>query len=374
MAQNQITSQTGPKDLSDELQHIADELASIGALGVDSLDKLPDFMALVVYVLKGIPKDTTRRVYKQTFSAWYQWTLDNNVESRQLTQTNVKAFLLAQGVGKSRMSSHLAALRTVTKLMAQLDGDDAKTMHELLREMKTPKPATVKTRSKNALSDEECNALLEVYATDDSLSGRRNLAIIAVLLMTGVRRSELVAMQWENINYNNATIFIPHGKGDKKRTVAIMDGPDGLTVNALKQWQGMQGDDTRKYVFCRLENTGTVLGADKPISTTEVYKLIERTSQKAFGYRYVEYTDKNGKKRKKREALKKIAPHDFRRTLITGILDNGGNVHDAQAQAGHASGSTTLIYADSSDAKKRRDKVKLPFGGVSITQPIPLAD
>ena len=59
--------------------------------------------------------------------------------------------------------------------------------------------------------------------------------------------------------------------------------------------------------------------------------------------------------------LGKLAAHDLRSTLITIGLDSGGHVKDLQDQAGHANAATTLRYAQASDPRKRREKIKLPF-------------
>ena len=59
----------------------------------------------------------------------------------------------------------------------------------------------------------------------------------------------------------------------------------------------------------------------------------------------------------KRARIGHLSAHDLRRTHITLALDSGAPLQDMQAQAGHANASTTLLYAQPSDAKSRRERI-----------------
>ncbi|MCD4685054.1 MAG: tyrosine-type recombinase/integrase, partial [Anaerolineae bacterium] len=72
-------------------------------------------------------------------------------------------------------------------------------------------------------------------------------------------------------------------------------------------------------------------------------------------YRVVKATEK-------RAGIEHFSPHDARRTLITELLANGTPLADAQAQAGHSQGSTTLRYAQAADARRRRRQGRVRFG------------
>ena len=56
-----------------------------------------------------------------------------------------------------------------------------------------------------------------------------------------------------------------------------------------------------------------------------------------------------------------LAAHELRRMLITIGQESGGHVKDLQDQAGHVQAATTLRYGQALDARKRREKIKLPF-------------
>lgn len=59
--------------------------------------------------------------------------------------------------------------------------------------------------------------------------------------------------------------------------------------------------------------------------------------------------------------LGKLASYCLRRKLITAGLESGGHLRDLHELAGHANAATTLSYAQASDARARREKIRLPF-------------
>lgn len=62
------------------------------------------------------------------------------------------------------------------------------------------------------------------------------------------------------------------------------------------------------------------------------------------------------------KSVSTITPYDFRRTHITSLLNSGAALQDVQAQAGHAGGATTMLYAQPADALARRKKFTVEFG------------
>ena len=75
-------------------------------------------------------------------------------------------------------------------------------------------------RVKRTLSPHEATALLGVWRNDNGDIGIRNDVMIRLLIYTGLRRSELVALRWSDINFEDMTITVRHGKGDKERVAA----------------------------------------------------------------------------------------------------------------------------------------------------------
>ncbi len=83
-----------------------------------------------------------------------------------------------------------------------------------------------------ALSIGEVQALFHVCAQDKSVKGSRDAALIAVLYSTGLRRSEVVAVDLADWNEQDKCLIVRSGKGDKDRTNYLDDG----AMAALLDW------------------------------------------------------------------------------------------------------------------------------------------
>ena len=69
-------------------------------------------------------------------------------------------------------------------------------------------------RSQRALKRTEVARLLDVWAADPRLVGIRNYALLRLMIYTGLRRAEIVTLRWDDIDLENQTVTVRHGKGD----------------------------------------------------------------------------------------------------------------------------------------------------------------
>lgn len=303
---------------------------------------------LVSMTLKTVSANSAR-VYGVTYSAWSQWCQDNGLEPTDLNAGNVCQFITdAQGTLATR-NRQMSALRKLAEILAILDGDLAKINYEILKRTKAPKPSKATAsneRNKRALNPSEANRLLEVHALGTDTLNRRNMAIVSTLLFTGMRRSELAVLEWRDIDLEIGTILIRDGKGDKSRTVAIIDN---TAIDALKAWKSVSNavSKNRVFVFCAVSQKGECL-ADAPITDKTVERVVQSAGRKAD--------------------IGAVNCHDLRRTHIT-EMGRHSDVKTAQAQAGHVNGQTTMIYMQAVDAESRRADVHFRFGGVKIAKP-----
>ena len=185
-------------------------------------------------------------------------------------------------------------------------------------------------RSQRALKRSEVAQLLDVWAADPRLVGIRNHALLRLMIYTGLRRAEIVTLRWDDIDLENQTVTVRHGKGDKRRIAAIADVTEATKRALLALWQAQAG--AYDCLFPTMTaGRNPKFEADEPMSAQTIVRLLSRSS--------------------KRAAIGHLSAHDLRRTHITLALDNGAPLQDMQAQAGHANPSTTLRYAQPSDAK-----------------------
>ena len=197
----------------------------------------------------------------------------------------------------------------------------------------------LKTDSKSKgrlLASLEMAALMEVCRADGSLIGRRDLALLALLLGTGMRRAELVSLDVGDYQPTTGTLSIEQGKGGKSRLVYLP--PTGAPI--LEGW---------------LEVRGRAMGALlMPISKG---KRLQGRHLSEGAVLYI--LEKRGKE----AGIEAFTPHDCRRTFISNLLDAGVDIVTVSQLAGHASVMTTAKYDRRGEAAKRAavGLLNLPF-------------
>lgn len=280
---------------------------------------------------------SSARIYGQTFTLWRAWCADQGILLLDLRPANVLAFLSAQAATKATRQRQLSALRKLAQMLYVLQPtDETRRILEALKLIKAPTGGESDTgRAKRALAPSQADRVLRVW-DDSSQLHRRNQALIAVLALAALRRSEAAALRWRDVDFENGVVTIQNGKGDRAREVPLAGE---FALDALRTWQLAQGAG-REFVFCSLRK-GDHLGADRPISGTDVYRVVKATEE-ACGIAF--------------------KPHDLRRTFITEALTTGTPLATVQAAAGHARGETTLRYAQAVDARHARKELKLCYG------------
>ena len=142
----------------------------------------------------------------------------------------------------------------------------------------------------------------------------RNIAIVELLFVSGMRVSELCDLRLCDIDMKQGCVRII-GKGNKER---IVDISQKATLTAIKEWLKEQGTCDSQYPLfvSRLHNK---------LSTQSVRLLIKNL---------VSLT----------QIKKKITPHTFRHTYATLLLEEGVDIAYIQHLLGHSSVVTTQIY------------------------------
>jgi len=146
-------------------------------------------------------------------------------------------------------------------------------------------------------------------APDESPLGLRDRAILEVMYSAGLRVSELVSLNVEDIDLQAGTMRVI-GKGNKQRLSPL--GTRATT--ALSTW--LEVKDGGYAVFTNYRGGR--------LSTRSVQKLVDK------------YTAKAG--------LGKLTPHALRHSMATHMLDNGADIRSVQELLGHASITSTQVY------------------------------
>ncbi|MDX1995685.1 MAG: site-specific integrase [bacterium] len=284
---------------------------------------------------------SSARIYQHTFDLWAAWCCVNQADPLDLRPASVRDFLASRQTTKATRQRQLSALRKLARVLAlDYTHPEYKAIHDALLLLKAPTDnLSIRERTRRALAPSAVWKVLNHWQ-GESLVAIRNRALFAVLFYTGIRRAELIALRWSEIDIEAGVIQVRHGKGDKAREVAVVGDE---AVNALEQWQAAQtaaAGAGRVYVFCALAKGGK-LAADQPMTARAINKLTDETAA-ATGVDF--------------------KPHDARRTLATDLLARGYSTADVQAQLGHANASTTIQgYGIAADARKRRARFETSY-------------
>ena len=163
----------------------------------------------------------------------------------------------------------------------------------------------------------------------------RDLAMLTLLLGTGIRVSECVGLDLDDIDFNNGGIRI-HRKGGKEVTIYF-----GIEVeDALKDYleermemEPVEGHDNALFLSLQM----------KRMSVRSVEKLVKKYAKLV-------------------NPLKKITPHKLRSTYGTSLYQETGDIYLVADVLGHSDVNTTRRhYAAMEDSRRRsaRDKVRL---------------
>lgn len=202
--------------------------------------------------------------------------------------------------------------------------------------LSVPRPKIVKTRESRALTNQEAKEYLQV------LSGSRLYAAYVLELTTGLRRGEVLGLQWKDLDWENRVISI-------KRQVSRIQQPDGgssleyaplktktstrqiklpeATIIALKEHKKQQAQEKllagqayadEDLVFC------TPIGGK--LDTRCLYRLHKKALETA--------------------KIEHIAFHDLRHTVTTWLVEAQAPLPAVQALLGHSNPNTLLnVYA-----------------------------
>ena len=162
----------------------------------------------------------------------------------------------------------------------------------------------IKSPNEQPLEPADISAIKAILKTcENNYTGIRDKAIILMLLDTGMRASELISIDHENINPITGVIQILNGKGGKFR-IAYLSKKARLAL--------------RRYIEIKVVNQGALFTSSEDIRLTYsgLRMLLRRRSNKAC----VEYQ----------------SPHSFRRLFALTMLRNGTDLFSLQLLMGHA--------------------------------------
>lgn len=238
---------------------------------------------------------------------------ENEVEPKAISNDKIKDWLLEAKTINSR-KHRLCAINSFYKITVGMPS----------KIQKIPYPKSEK-KLPIVLSQEEVQRMFDVC------ENLKHKVILGLLYSCGLRVSELINLQWKNIDRSRMIINIIGGKGNKDRQVMLSSE---LIPLLEKYWYQYQ---TKNYIL-----SGQF---SDQYSSTSVGQVIKQLAEKA-------------------KINKRVYTHLMRHNCFTHMVENGTDINLIQKLAGHNNVKTTLIYTQISH--NLISKIQSPISSINL--------
>lgn len=236
-------------------------------------------------------------------------TFNGSIES--CAKKDILAYISSiNGLEVSTVNRHISSLKSFFNYLVDESIIKVSPMEEV-SSLKSPK------KLPKYLSISEVNKLLNIPLNSEF--DYRNKAMLELMYATGLRVSELVSIEYSNIDFENSIIRI-NGKGKKERIIPLGEVASYYLKVYLSDYRSkLLKRNTYNQVF--LNNHG------KPI-TRQGFNYILENIRELTGIE------------------KEITPHVLRHSFATHLLEGGADIRSIQEMLGHENISTTNIYTE----------------------------
>jgi len=259
----------------------------------------------------------TLRNYSHALNAYEEWRGDAFQSWRECTADDFRQYLfelMKQELARATIRLRFSALRSFYKYLVHRCGLGVNP----LAEIQLPKP---ERKLPVVLSQSQIEQLLEMplHMEPESRAlpwqAGRDVAILELFYSSGLRVSELVALDVSDADFLSETLRVM-GKGNKERHVPI----GSHAMKALQKYRQQAAVHDGPLFINKNKDP-----SKRRLSARSVQMLLKK---------YLAATDIGFE----------VTPHKLRHTFATHMLDHGADLRSVQTLLGHASLSTTQIY------------------------------
>ena len=254
----------------------------------------------------------TRNNYQRDIEDFFLFCSERKISYQTITYPEAQSYLFYLYEEKKNQASSVSRKISAIRRFYQYLSNQDIAQNSSFSLLKLPK------KEKKLPKFFAYNELEELFCIPDQSTplGQRDAVILEMLYATGIRVSELVGIEVQDIHLADKTIHIL-GKGNKERIVYF----NQATFNRLKKYlaDGRKILNQKQLSFLFLNQHGGQL------TTRGVEDILERIIQK---------TSLN----------KHISPHMIRHSFATHLLNEGCDLLSVQQLLGHESLSATSIY------------------------------
>jgi site-specific recombinase XerD len=284
--------------------------------GAKSILRLPDLEVAKSAVLNSLSCPDAQRGYRHAIDEFVEWYCSEpRLSFSKTVVLRYRMYLETRNLAPGTINLRLGAVRRLAYEAADC-GLLSADLAAGIRRVKGLKKLGV--RLGNWLTAEQGQALWQA-PNQEQMKGKRDRALLALLLACGLRRHELASLTVGHLQQREGhrAIVDLRGKGGHVRTIPVPDWVHGL----LDDWTKAAGISAGS-LFRRVSSAGRVWG--------------EAVTEKLVWHVVKEFAAKIG--------VSKLAPHDLRRSCARLCRAAGGELDQIQFLLGHVSVQTSERY------------------------------
>lgn len=254
------------------------------------------------------------------FAKWYQIHYADQIALHEITSYHLQSFkdynINTKRLKTASINRKIQSLKRFFQFLSskKLIKENPALKTKFIRRIKATKPS--------ALNKNEVHSLLSIAGRSSHGTHKRNYAIIQLILQTGLRVSEVINLQWQDITLGERSgqVRVVDGKGHKERIIPLNSNVRKALSNYLESREDLEKISP---IFLSKRN-------EMPTARA-IQKVIAGLANKANISRV------------------KVTPHTLRHTFATNYLrTNPGCLIELSTLLGHESLDTTAIYTKSS--------------------------
>ena len=258
----------------------------------------------------------TLQSYKRDLKQFEKYIQEKGEDYSKITDEGIKTYIkYMQEIGKkpSTISRGLASIRS----FYQYEVKEQKIEKDPTEGIQSPK---IEKRVPSVLTSNEVALLLEQPKNVD-LKGTRDKAMLEFAYATGMRVTEIISLNIEDVDLERGYATCRNGK--KERTVPL----GNISLKALKDY---------------VQNARDVMIKDKNEKALFVNVNGQRLTRQGF-WKIIKYYKEQA------HIEKDITPHVLRHSFATHLLQNGADLKSIQTMLGHSDILSTQIYMQFQD-------------------------
>ena len=260
--------------------------------------------------------DNTLQSYRRDILQYKKYVESNDINYSKVKTEDIKTYLqYLHDMNKkaSTISRNLASIR----LFYQYELRNDKVKNDPTEGIQSPK---VGKRIPSILTSQEVSLLLD-QPKDVDLKGTRDKAMLEFAYATGMRVTEIISLNIEDVNLENSSVVCK--TATKQRTIPL----GSLSLKALKEY---------------IEEARPILVKDEDEKALFVNINGRRLTRQGF-WKIIKYYKEQA------HITKDITPHVLRHSFATHLLQNGADLKSIQTMLGHSDISSTQVYMQFQD-------------------------